>query len=117
MTETTPEPDARAGSEPVLVTLPDGMPCYTPPERFELFSEIEFIHAEIFTEHTYLRHGIELPRRIPACSPVSASAGKAPAQPPTQHSTPSPIGVTGPTRHHTSPAQQVDLTSTNLDQP
>lgn len=74
MTETSPEPGVRAGAEPVRVTLPDGMPCFTTPERFELFSEIEFIHAEIFTEHAYLRHGIELPPR-PVVVDVGANIG------------------------------------------
>lgn len=32
---------APAGADPVLVTLPNGMACYTTPERFELFSEID----------------------------------------------------------------------------
>ena len=61
-------------TEPVLVTLPDGMSCYTTPERFELFSEIDFIHAEIFEEQTYLRHGTELPQR-PVVVDVGANIG------------------------------------------
>jgi FkbM family methyltransferase len=46
-----------------LVELTDGFSCYVPPggSGAGIFSEIRFIHSEIWATRVYLAHGIDLP--------------------------------------------------------
>ncbi|MBY8847336.1 FkbM family methyltransferase [Saccharothrix sp. MB29] len=46
-----------------LVELTDDFSCYVPPGGLGagIFSEIRFIHSEVWTSRVYLAHGIDLP--------------------------------------------------------
>ncbi|HEX4359161.1 MAG TPA: FkbM family methyltransferase [Pseudonocardia sp.] len=67
-------PAATVNSEPVLVELSSDLSCWTTPERFDLVSEIQFIHAEIFEQRCYLRHSPELPAE-PVVLDIGANVG------------------------------------------
>jgi FkbM family methyltransferase len=67
-------PAATVNTEPVLVELSPDLSCWTTPERFDLASEIQFIHDEIFTHRCYLRHGLELPAE-PVVLDIGANVG------------------------------------------
>jgi len=67
-------PAATVNTEPVLVELSPDLSCWTTPERFDLCSEIEFIHDEIFTQRCYLPSGLELPAE-PVVLDIGANVG------------------------------------------
>jgi FkbM family methyltransferase len=67
-------PAATMNTEPVLVELSPDLSCWTTPERFDLASEIQFIHDEIFTHRCYLRHSVELPAE-PVVLDIGANVG------------------------------------------
>jgi FkbM family methyltransferase len=70
----TDSPPLSATAEPVLVELAPDLEAWTTPERFELFSEVQFIHHEIFEDRCYLRGGITLPD-APTIVDVGANIG------------------------------------------